>query len=241
MMVGERPLRLRSVRHLRRVGTRRCAVPNCRRRDVVPHHPTHVQPKARGLKCGDQFAVPLCGMHHDARSPVGVHHTGDEAGWWRRIGVDPLVIARDLWSESVQVLGFESHPTSRARSRRRGKSASHFPKGTPMATRTGKSQQVTMRIDLDLLEAAAIQASRENRLRSAVLAEWMRNGMRSVSSPGKSVMQSGPGDRPSGGAPGKLVASLLPVTGSQFPARPLGLRKVPTEEKTDGRAKAANV
>jgi hypothetical protein len=39
--------------------------------------------------------VPLCRGHHRA-----LHHFGDEAAWWRNVGVDPTVTARALWLET---------------------------------------------------------------------------------------------------------------------------------------------
>jgi len=57
----------------------------CKRRPTEAHHLTHVQEKARGLKAGDQFVVPLCSQHHNM-----LHRAGDEARWWIIMGVDPV-------------------------------------------------------------------------------------------------------------------------------------------------------
>jgi hypothetical protein len=40
----------------------------------------------------DEFTVPLCRGHHRE-----VHRCGDEAAWWRKAGIDPMVAARTLW------------------------------------------------------------------------------------------------------------------------------------------------
>jgi hypothetical protein len=40
----------------------------------------------------DEFTVPLCCGHHRA-----AHRSGDEAAWWRQIGIDPIKTARKLW------------------------------------------------------------------------------------------------------------------------------------------------
>ncbi len=56
----------------------------CQRPGVEAHHLTFTQPKARGLKAGDQWAVPLCPSHHRA-----LHQAGDERLWWALQGVDP--------------------------------------------------------------------------------------------------------------------------------------------------------
>lgn len=45
----------------------------------------HAEPSAMGLKSGDEFAVPLCAIHHRS-----LHAAGDEAVWWALQGVDPF-------------------------------------------------------------------------------------------------------------------------------------------------------
>jgi hypothetical protein len=97
--------RIRSAKHLAWIRSLDCSIPGCRRQPVDPHH----------LKCGpegggtvvasDCWAVPLCRwVHHDAISPSAVHATGDEAGWWRSRGIDPIALARSLAARS-QALG----------------------------------------------------------------------------------------------------------------------------------------
>lgn len=86
--------RVRSRRHLDRLKTLRCSFPLCRRGPVDPHHLTcSPQPKARGLTAGDDWAVPLCRVHHDAAYPRSVHSTGREADWWAQLGIDPIALA----------------------------------------------------------------------------------------------------------------------------------------------------
>ena len=46
-------------------------------------------------KVSDEFTVPLCRGHHRE-----VHRSGDEAGWWKKTGIDPTVPARALWLET---------------------------------------------------------------------------------------------------------------------------------------------
>jgi len=43
----------------------------------------------------DEFTVPLCRTHHRE-----VHRSGNEAGWWTNIGIDPTIAARVLWLET---------------------------------------------------------------------------------------------------------------------------------------------
>jgi hypothetical protein len=45
-------------------------------------------------KVSDEFVVPLCNIHH-----FELHQTGDEKAWWKTRKIDPLVVARKLWSE----------------------------------------------------------------------------------------------------------------------------------------------
>lgn len=95
-----KPDRLRSPAHLARLRTLPCCIPGCRGRNVVGHHLTHAQPKARGLKTGDQYAVALCFAHHDPRSRMSVHFHGGEESWWLARGVDPIAVAEAAWTET---------------------------------------------------------------------------------------------------------------------------------------------
>lgn len=107
-----KPERHRCPAHLRWVATIPCLVCS---RGALPrlaewewentvsqaHHLTHAQPKARGLKAGDQWVVPLCVAHHDPNHSGSVHANGAERAWWAMKGVDPLPIAEALWAASV--------------------------------------------------------------------------------------------------------------------------------------------
>jgi hypothetical protein len=39
--------------------------------------------------------VPLCRIHHRL-----VHRVGNEPAWWQDNGIDPITIARKLWSQT---------------------------------------------------------------------------------------------------------------------------------------------
>jgi hypothetical protein len=54
-----------------------------------------MQPRALGRKASDEFAVPLCRVHHRA-----VHRARDERAWWQAAGIDPIKIARKLWKDT---------------------------------------------------------------------------------------------------------------------------------------------
>lgn len=96
------PVRERGSAHLAYVAAQRCCIPGCPARANV-HHLGHVQPKARALKAGNQWTVPLCQAHHQGSN--GVHasdaaHAMPEAAWWKLRGVDPVKLAARLWAES---------------------------------------------------------------------------------------------------------------------------------------------
>jgi hypothetical protein len=87
------PRRYRSREHLRFVMQQPCLV--CGRKPSDPHHLRYMQPRALGRKASDEFAVPLCRVHHRA-----AHRAGDECGWWKQAGIDPIKVARRLWKET---------------------------------------------------------------------------------------------------------------------------------------------
>jgi hypothetical protein len=45
----------------------------------------NLQPRALARKASDEFAVPLCRVHHRA-----VHRARDEQAWWQTAGIDPI-------------------------------------------------------------------------------------------------------------------------------------------------------
>ena len=87
------PRRYRHREHLRYVAQQPCLI--CSRNPSDPHHLAFTQPRALGRKASDEFAVPLCRTHHRA-----LHRSRDERGWWEQAGIDPVKIARNLWTKS---------------------------------------------------------------------------------------------------------------------------------------------
>jgi hypothetical protein len=87
------PRRIRDRDHVRLVAKQPCLI--CGRRPADAHHLRFAQSRALGRKVSDEFAVPLCRGHHRE-----IHRCGDEAAWWKKVGVDPIVPARALWLES---------------------------------------------------------------------------------------------------------------------------------------------
>jgi hypothetical protein len=87
------PRRYRNGEHLRFVAQQVCLV--CGRKPSDPHHLRFMQPRALGRKVSDEFAVPLCRIHHRA-----AHRAADERAWWRLAGIDPVEVARELWKKA---------------------------------------------------------------------------------------------------------------------------------------------
>ena len=88
-----KPRRHRSKEHLRFVAKQACIV--CGRNHSDPHHLSFMQPRALGRKVSDEYVVPLCRIHHRA-----VHRVSDEQVWWTQQGVDPVMLARSLWTST---------------------------------------------------------------------------------------------------------------------------------------------
>jgi hypothetical protein len=87
------PRRYRNREHLRSVAKQSCLI--CGRKPSDPHHLRYLQPRALGRKASDEFAVPLCRVHHRA-----VHRARDERAWWKAAGIDPIKVARKLWKDT---------------------------------------------------------------------------------------------------------------------------------------------
>jgi hypothetical protein len=84
------PRRIRDREHVKSVAKQACLI--CGRCPADAHHLRFAQSRALGCKVSDEFTVPLCRGHHRE-----VHRSGDEAGWWEKVGIDPTVSARALW------------------------------------------------------------------------------------------------------------------------------------------------
>jgi hypothetical protein len=92
-LVIAKPRRHRSKEHLRFIAKQACIV--CGRKHSDPHHLSFMQPRALGRRVSDEYVVPLCRIHHRA-----VHRVNDEQVWWTQQGVDPVVVARSLWTST---------------------------------------------------------------------------------------------------------------------------------------------
>jgi hypothetical protein len=89
--------RVRDKEHLRYLSSLPCVV--CGRLPSQAHHLKHAQPRAMGLKVGDQWTVPLCNLHHRA-----LHDAGAEVDWWLGQKVDPIAAASELWCSNREQL-----------------------------------------------------------------------------------------------------------------------------------------
>jgi ERF superfamily len=87
------PRRYRNREHLRAVAKQPCLI--CGRKPSDPHHLRYLQPRTLGRKASDEFAVPLCRVHHRE-----VHRARQERAWWRVAGIDPIKVARKLWRDT---------------------------------------------------------------------------------------------------------------------------------------------
>jgi DNA recombination protein Rad52 len=87
------PRRIRDREHLRYVASQPCLI--CGRQPTHAHHLAFAQPRARGLKTSDEWAVPLCALHHRE-----LHDRGDERAYWVEIGIDAENTAKELWEGS---------------------------------------------------------------------------------------------------------------------------------------------
>ena len=92
-LVHPEPRRFRDRDHVKFVAKQPCLI--CGRRPSDAHHLRFAQHRALGRKVSDEFTVPLCRGHHRE-----AHRCGDEAGWWKKTGIDPSVPARALWLET---------------------------------------------------------------------------------------------------------------------------------------------
>jgi hypothetical protein len=87
------PRRYRNKEHLKFVALQACLV--CGRQPSDAHHLGFTPPRALGRKVSDEFAVPLCRVHHRE-----VHRSSNEAEWWKTYGLDPLAVASALWAQT---------------------------------------------------------------------------------------------------------------------------------------------
>src|SRR5450830_1714201 len=87
------PRRLRDKEHLRFVAKQPCLI--CERQPADAHHIRFAQHRALGRKVSDEFTVPLCRTHHRE-----IHRYGDEAAWWSKHRLDPLIAASNLWRQT---------------------------------------------------------------------------------------------------------------------------------------------
>ena len=85
--------RIRDRDHVKLVAKQPCLI--CGRRPADAHHLRFAQSRTLGRKVSDEFTVPLCRGHHRE-----IHRCGNEAAWWKKVGVDPTVPARALWLKS---------------------------------------------------------------------------------------------------------------------------------------------
>jgi len=109
--------RVRDREHVKLVAQQPCLI--CGRHPADAHHLRFAQNRAMARKASDEFTVPLCRGHHRE-----VHRSGDEAVWWRNIGIDPTVAARSLWLKNHPLPAHFS-ATQKARGRHLGRAGAN--------------------------------------------------------------------------------------------------------------------
>jgi hypothetical protein len=87
----DRPVRIKDPAYLRWVRQQRCLI--CWGSADHAHHIMTAQPSAMGKRSGDQWAVPLCALHHRK-----IHEAGNENNWWALQGFDPHRWAAETWA-----------------------------------------------------------------------------------------------------------------------------------------------
>jgi ERF superfamily len=132
------PRRYRNREHLRSVMQQPCLV--CGRKPSDPHHLGFTQPRALGRKVSDEFAVPLCRIHHRL-----VHRSHNERAWWKQAGIDPIKVARRLW-KATRGMGQRQSPRA-ALPRPHAGAASPDLKNDAVST-TSATQEETLLPDL---------------------------------------------------------------------------------------------
>ena len=108
------PRRTRDRDHMRHVANQSCLV--CGRRPCDAHHLRFTQGRALGRKVSDEFTVPLCRGHHRE-----LHRYGDEAVWWQKVAIEPVVAARTLWLETHPQLATDGKKMQAVTSKEPGK------------------------------------------------------------------------------------------------------------------------
>ena len=86
--------RIRDKDHLRAVAQMPCVI--CSRQPSHAHHLKFAQRHGLSQKVSDEYAVPLCALHHG-----DLHRAAREEYWWRQNNVDPLPIALELWTRHL--------------------------------------------------------------------------------------------------------------------------------------------
>jgi hypothetical protein len=129
------PRRYRNREHLRYVMRQPCLV--CGRKPSDPHHLRYMQPRALGRKASDEFAVPLCRVHHRA-----AHSASDERAWWKQAGIDPINAARRLW-KATRGIG-QRRPQRGASPRPHGAAVPSNPKNEDVGATTSAPKETPL-------------------------------------------------------------------------------------------------
>lgn len=95
MPLSKGPHRFRSEKYLKHIRSKPCLVCGGY---AEAHHLTFAQERAKGVKNGDQWCVPLCHKHH-----MEMHDfAGGEKTWWACQGIVPEVWAENEYSKWIK-------------------------------------------------------------------------------------------------------------------------------------------
>ncbi len=132
------PRRFRDNTHRKFVSKLPCLI--CGRQPADAHHLRFAQHRALGRKVSDEFIVPLCRGHHRE-----VHRSGDEASWWSKAGIDPLVAARALWTEThpLRSVAEAANPDQSTAARATASDSTSVP-GRPNGTRNRETKPINV-------------------------------------------------------------------------------------------------
>ncbi len=120
----------------------------CGRKPSDAHHLRFAQHRALGRKASDEFTVPLCRGHHRE-----LHRCGDEAEWWKKVGIDQTVCARTLW------LASHPHPVT---AKMEGASVYSTQKRSNFAASDHSSARSASRGAIEGIDAATAPQCRDN-------------------------------------------------------------------------------
>ena len=91
ILSGDKVQRLKDIKYLKWVSSQPCIL--CFTKPCQAHHLTFAMPRGFGQKTGDQWAIPLCFIHHSQLHTCGK----GEKDFWKYLDIDAEHIANTLY------------------------------------------------------------------------------------------------------------------------------------------------